>query len=205
MQQASTTETSTGARNSGNGKATKRDKRAEVDCLLGVEEKEPPQKAERPLSDASPVVDVPNVSEPRPLWGEQLEPQVTLKKERLRHRLISQMLAEGYDNKEVAEILGISPVTVCYVAKQPFAVEAALQAIHSGSDAVMKKLHEAADLAADKLIGILETEGVAAEVLRKTANDVLDRKYGKPNQPYSTQAKPVEQMSDDELAKYLTN
>lgn len=141
-------------------------------------------------------------SAPRPLFGEQPKAQYELKKERLRHRLIVTLLAQGMNHKEIAEQLGVTAVHVGYVAAQPWAREQGLAIIHEQCDETMRKLHEASLKAAETLVNVMETSE-NTETKRKAANDILDRKYGKPNQPYTRQEKPASEMPDDEIAKFL--
>lgn len=143
-------------------------------------------------------------SEVRALWGERGEPAYTNKRETYRHRLIAFMLAEGRNHTDIAHQLNVSPVTINYLAKQPFISRQVLELIHQQGDEALAKLHEASLEAAETLIEVMQ-EAENAETKRKAANDILDRKYGKPNQPYTTKTVPAEQMSDDDLAKVLQN
>ena len=121
-------------------------------------------------------------------------------REKYEHRLIALLKATGMSNTEIAKETGYTPVMVGYIVKQPWAVDLILSRIHGSSDAAMKALQDASLAAAMRLIEIAET-AKNEEVKRKANNDILDRKYGKPNQPYTLATKGAHEMSDDELAK----
>ena len=157
----------------------------------------------------TPVNEVMSRSEVRvsPLWrGEGASdkaPAYTLKKERLEHRVIAVLKAEGCNNTEIATQLGMSPVTINYVVRQPWFQQMVLEMTHKSGDVAMELLHKTALLAAQKLEGIIKDPEVNKETLRKACNDVLDRKFGKPNQPYTTQRVDPSKMSDGELEKLI--
>lgn len=142
-------------------------------------------------------------SDRRELWGDQPTPQYVNQKEQLQHRVVAFMKAEGKSNKTIADTLGKSQAHVNYLLKQPWMQKQVLELIHKTGDATMEVLHKASIEAAEYLVDVVGNEKVNAETRRKAANDILDRKYGKPNQPYSQSTIPVEQMSDEELAKHL--
>jgi hypothetical protein len=143
----------------------------------------------------------------RALWGEQPEPVYRNVKERFWHREVAYQLAEGRTHIDIGASLGKSPVTIGYLAKQEWMKQQVLEIIHGSGDKAMRKLHDAAELAADTLIEAMKkaSESKNLDQMRKTANDVLNRKYGAPNQPYTVQNIPANQMSDEDLAKAVQN
>lgn len=149
-------------------------------------------------------VPIASTATPIPLFGEQPEPAILLKKERLRHRLIADFLLEGMSHVDIAKQLNVTPAMVNYVANQPFVREYALGKMEQHSDKALSKLHEATEKAAEELIKLIN-DAENQEVKRKACINVLEFKYGKPNQPYSKTEKPAKDMSDDEIAKFLQN
>lgn len=168
-----------------------------------------------PASEAMSVGDIPRaphatsfpaeVASPRPIFNPFAGKHYIRKHEKLEDRLVIMMKASGYTNIEIAEQLGITPVAVSYITKQPWAAEQVLEEIeHSGRDKVVAVLQGAAFDAAQRLIEISESaENV--EVKRKANNDVLDRVLGRPNQPVEHHTYThLEEMTDEELAKLVS-
>jgi predicted transcriptional regulator len=129
-------------------------------------------------------------------------PMYENKKEKYIHRIVAFMLAEGHTNKEIADTLELSPVTVNYYAKQKFVEEMVLGKIHENGDKTLEVLAAESLAAAERLIELAKT-AENDEVRRKANNDILDRKYGKPNQPMSVRNVSPEEVSDAELVKAL--
>lgn len=128
------------------------------------------------------------------------DPSYVLKSERPVHRAIAFLAAQGLSYIEVAERLGISPVTVQYVVKQPWCEAEILEIIHkNGGDQVALVLQAEALPSVKKLIEIRDSEESNKEVQRKAANDLLDRIYGKACQPILHRSEELEQLSDQEL------
>ena len=146
-------------------------------------------------------------SSPRLPLHNTLEPAYETKTEKGYHRLVAFLVAEGYNDKEIAAKVDRSPVTISYLRKQPHIERLIVELIHGRGDAAMDKLHKAAEEAADALISNLReavAEGCLGEV-RQTANSILDRKYGKPNQPTTvTTRKTVEEMTVAEIDQRLS-
>lgn len=129
-----------------------------------------------------------------------LDPRYGVQHEKPEHRMMVMLKAAGYSNKEIADQTGYSSPTVGYIMKQPWAEKMLLERVHGTADKAMKVLQDAAEEAALRLVAIAES-AKNEEVKRKANNDILDRKYGKPNQPYTYNEKPAEDLSDAELAK----
>ncbi len=144
-------------------------------------------------------VPAPNNAEPRPMFNGR-EPQYVLQSERAVHRAICFLAAQGLSYVEIAQQLGVSGTTVGYVVKQDWAEKEILDIIHkNGGDAVATVLSQQALPSVLKLVELRDSEEVAAEVQRKAANDLLDRIFGRPNQPVTHRQEDLEQMSDAEL------
>lgn len=142
-------------------------------------------------------------SEVKPLLN-MGEPAYVNKREQFHHRTIAFLKAEGRTNIEIAEALHMSPVTINYLVKQPHISQQILELIHRQGDKTLETLHNASLEAAEKLIEIMQ-EAENVETKRKACNDILDRRYGKPNQPIALKNLSPDQMSDEELAKFLHN
>lgn len=143
-------------------------------------------------------------SEPPPLFNAR-EPAYLLQAERPVHRAIIWLAAQGLSYVEIAERLGVSPPMVHYVTKQPWAEEAILQAIHqNGGDAVAAVLQAEALPSVKKLIQLRDDAEAPREVQRKSANDLLDRLFGKCVQPIVHQQADLEQLSDKELQELVS-
>ena len=127
-------------------------------------------------------------------------PQVSLQREKAWHRLAVILKASGMTDREIAVELDVTPPAVAVVCKQPWAVEMLLGRMHGAGDRAMARLQEEALAAAERLINIAKT-AENDETRRKANNDILDRKYGKPNQPYTTSNKSAEEIGDSELMK----
>jgi hypothetical protein len=100
--------------------------------------------------------------------------------------------------------VGWTATAVGNICKQPWAQKIILGEItKAGRDAV-EVLLNAEDLnSLAKLIDIRDDPETPKEVVRKCCNDVLDRKYGKPNQPITTTVGDPKTMSDLELVRVL--
>jgi hypothetical protein len=142
----------------------------------------------------------------RPLWGKEnlQEPAYSNKREKYEHRLMAYLKASGLSNIEIAERMGYSPVTVNYVVRQPFMEEMILLEMRQATDPAMRLLANESLEAALRLVDISKN-AQNDETRRKANNDILDRKYGKPNQPMSVSSKSPAQMSDEELVKIIEN
>jgi len=128
-------------------------------------------------------------------------PAWVLGKERFEHRIIIYLKAEGFSNKEIAEKVGFSSLAVSNLLRQPWAQEAVLRIIQeNGGDAVQTLLNGAALDAVQRLITEMDNESTATSRDRVTAADkLLDRLYGKPNQPIEHRQSNLTEMSDEEL------
>lgn len=132
------------------------------------------------------------------------QPFYTIKHERLEHRVILYLKAEGHSNVEIAQITGFTPVAVSNIVRQPWAQDEVLRIIRShGEDAVETTLKGAALDSVLKLIDLRESPKAGPEVQRKAANDLLDRLFGKPNQRIEHQNIDVSKVPDAELLKHI--
>lgn len=152
---------------------------------------EPDQKEDAQAGEAKPRFE--------PLHN-ATAPQCDLKKEKYEHRLMAILKASGLSNVEIAELTGFTTPAVGLIVKQPWAEQFILEKMHGTGDKAMQRLHAAADECAKRLIDLAAT-AQNEECKRKANNDVLDRRYGRPNQPYTVQTKQANELADSELAK----
>jgi len=143
--------------------------------------------------------------EPRPLWNPFTGKRPIRKHEKLEDRLVILSKAAGYTNIEIAEQLGISPVTVSYILKQPYAEAQVLEEIEGlGRDKVVAVLQGNAYECAKRIIEIAES--AENEQVRLKANEsVLNRILGMPTQRVDMHTtKHLEELSDAELAAIVS-
>jgi hypothetical protein len=126
------------------------------------------------------------------------DPQYINLREQWYHRTVAYMKAAGSSNVEIARVTGKSQACINYLVRQPYMVEMIGEEVKKTGDEAMTTLRNATNEAAVALVEIARTsENV--ETKRKACNDILDRKYGKPNQPYSVRDVKAEDVSDAEL------
>lgn len=132
----------------------------------------------------------------------RLEPSVHIKHEKPWHRLAIILKSAGMTDREIAAELDVTPSAVAVIWKQQWASEFLLKRLHSGGDKAMAKLHAEAEAAVDRLIA-LSKNAKNEETRRKSNEGILDRKYGRPNQPFSGNTKSAEELSDAELVNLI--
>ena len=137
-----------------------------------------------------------------PLQGIKREPIYHVQSEKFEHRIVAYHNACGLNDKETAEATGLHPVTIGYIKKQPWFEQLVLEAIQKNGEQALEYLSTHSLAAAKRLVEISET-AANEETRRKANNDILDRRYGKPNQPMSVSSKRAEEMSDAELMKVI--
>ena len=135
------------------------------------------------------------------------QPLHTLQKERPEHRIVIYLKAQGYSHKEIGEITGYSPQAVMYICRQPWAQERIVKVIHDGGqDAVNTLLKGAAVDAVQRLITEQDNDNASPRERISAANSILDRVFGRPNQPMTHyRAEDLEKMSDEQLMRLLPN
>ena len=153
----------------------------------------------------SPASRLESIQDEKPLFN-MGSPAVHLQREKAYHRMVAFLKAQGMSNVEVAERVGVTPVTVAYVSKQPFVAQMIVDEIaKAGRPEVEVILQGAALDSVNKLIEIRDSEQASPDVQRKAANDLLDRVFGKPNQPISHSQVEANSLSDAELAKCIAS
>jgi hypothetical protein len=138
---------------------------------------------------------------PSPLYNGR-QPHYPIMHERLEHRVICHDKALGLSNKEIAERRGMSAVAISNILRQPWAQRMVLEIVHeNGGDAVKQLLKSEALNSLDRLI--VERDNPEARPSERivAADKILDRLYGKPNQPIEHRATNLDTMSDEELER----
>jgi hypothetical protein len=116
------------------------------------------------------------------LHNQQL-PSVLIKHEKVEHRIMLFLKAQGKSNREVAEFLGYSDAQVSQVVRQPWFLEALRELLDViGGDLIQMTLKGAAMDSVVTLIDIRDDIKAPAAVRKAAASDLLDRYLGKPKQ-----------------------
>jgi predicted transcriptional regulator len=145
-------------------------------------------------------------SMPSPLWNRK-EPQYQRQQELPWHRTALEMAANGYTAEEVAARLGCSPTTVQDILRQPQYQQTQVNLIRQ----VSNQDHEVCELIKDNvknaittLATIVKDEKARGSDRIAAARELLDRRYGKPNQPMNRGTDvDLNNLSDAELARML--
>lgn len=123
-------------------------------------------------------------------------------KERPHHRLIVHLAQQGLRPFEIAEKVHISPGHVSTILKQPWARARLVKEMkENAKESFQQLLERAAKGALERVVEI--SESAKNEAVKLNANNsLLDRFFGKPNQPISHEARGVslDKLSDAELA-----
>lgn len=141
--------------------------------------------------------DAPEVQIERPLYNDS-GPFWEKKCERVRDRIVCDMAIAGATQKEIAQSVGIAPITAGNVLRQPWARQYMIEKISRTAQEEIRALLEAAAPAAiTRVIKVAENPetklGFAANL------EILDRFLGKSVQPISTDPKDFDKLSDREL------
>lgn len=130
------------------------------------------------------------------------KPYYPLQREKFEHRNVLFLKAEGCTNKEIAERTGMTSVAVSNILRQPWAQTRVLEIIHeNGGDAVRHLLLDNAVKAVERLVVEIDNPQARPSERIVAADKLLDRLYGKPNQPIEHRAERAELMSDEELER----
>ena len=128
------------------------------------------------------------------------DPKYLLGRERPWHRTVINMAAAGYMNVEISKAVGRDIGSVENTLRQPFAREYLInEAKKTVQDEIKAILESEAMPSIRKLVAVRDGEGVRSSDVLAASNSLLDRFLGKPVQPMTTDAKPVAQLSDEEL------
>lgn len=137
----------------------------------------------------------------------QAAPAYEFKNERAQHRVILEYIAKGYTDKEVAELLGVSAPMIGYVRKQPRYQGALLDEVKrklNEDQEVVQFIRENVVKAVTTLAQVMNAEDARNSDRIAAAEALLNRRYGKPNQPVNAgNTVDLNHLSDADLAKML--
>lgn len=141
---------------------------------------------------------------PSLLWNRKA-PSYERQQELPWHRTALEMAANGYTAEEIAARLGCSPPTVQDVLKQPQYQQTQVNLIAraaSEDHEVCELIKANVKIAVEALADIVSDEKARNGDRIQAARELLDRRYGKPNQPMNRGTDvDLNNLSDQELAK----
>ena len=135
------------------------------------------------------------------------DPHYLIKHQRPEHRVMILLKAQGNSNKEIAQTLGVSAVSVANVLKQPWARKQLLEEINkAGRSEVIQVFKGAALDVAEAVVGIVNDPEAKASDKISASHLILDRLFGKATQPMdiNLDGSKLKTMSDAELLKIAT-
>jgi len=131
-------------------------------------------------------------------------PHYDIKHQKPEHRTIIFLKAEGNTNIEIARVMGMSPVAISNILRQPWARTQLLDEINkAGRNEVVVIFKGAAADVAQTMVDIIQSEDTKASDKISAGHLILDRLFGKATQPmaHSFSDKDFNTMSDEELFK----
>lgn len=123
------------------------------------------------------------------------------RRETVVHRRMAELAINGYQQKEIAVALGVTPKTVSENLRQPYAREYMIQRMQqSANEEIKEALEKAAPGAIRRIIQLAEDApntklGFAANL------EVLDRFLGKAVQPMTHEVTDLDKLSTEELER----
>lgn len=143
---------------------------------------------------------------PSPLWNRK-EAKYIRQQELPWHRTCLEMAANGYTAEEIAARLGCTPPTVQEVLRQPQYQQTQVNLIRRAADQdheVCELIKANVKLAVKTLASVMSDEKARNGDRISAARELLDRRYGKPNQPMNRGTDvDLNNLSDKELAAML--
>lgn len=116
---------------------------------------------------------------------------VLLKKERPDHRIMVMLKAQGKSTAEIAQFLDVTPTTVNYVLRQPWARQMLISLIHaSGEQGIDAFLQSELLPSMMKLVEVRDDPVAKKSEQLAAANSLIDRFLGKPMQRVETAKAP---------------
>jgi len=146
------------------------------------------------------------VPPPPPLHGQTIPPVIN-KRETPAHRVMLELSAQGFMNKEIAQMLGRTSVNVNNVLRQPALQHTLVEECRRQAEADQRvveiiKLNVAA--ATQVLVDIARDDKAKNSDRIAAVNALLDRRYGKPNQPINRNSEvDLATLTIGEIAKQL--
>lgn len=114
------------------------------------------------------------------LFNQQL-PSVLLKHEKVEHRIMLFLKAQGKSNREVAQYMGYSDPQVSQIVRQPWFMIGLKELLEEAGQDIVKRVLEGSALdSVITLIAIRDNEKTPPAVKANVCNSLLDRWLGKP-------------------------
>lgn len=138
---------------------------------------------------------------PGALFGD-MDPERFLKHEKPVHRVVTNMVLQGYTLKEAAEATGLGAATVRRACRQPYARQRMIETAKKDVSLEIKQFLEAEVLPSLRVLSTVRDDPNARASDRlAAANALLDRHLGRPTQPFTLPAagKDPSKMTDAEL------
>lgn len=135
------------------------------------------------------------------------DPHYLIKHQRPEHRIAILLKAQGNSNREIAQTMGISAVSVANILKQPWARKQLLEEINrAGRNEVIQVFKGAALDVAEAVVAIVNDPETKASDKLSASHLILDRLFGKATQPMDINLSDskLKTMSDAELLKIAT-
>jgi lambda repressor-like predicted transcriptional regulator len=109
-----------------------------------------------------------------------------VKQERPAHRLFLELAARGYSIKEISEQTGYSAVCINNILRQPNTQQVLVNEIREVADQdneVVELIRDSVVDAVKTIVSIRDDPKTPQAIRLAASNDLLNRRYGKPNQP----------------------
>lgn len=141
---------------------------------------------------------------PEPLFANAKPPFYLNQREKPVHRAMLELAAKGYDVKEIAAIVGKTPVCVNNILRQPMLQQTLadkVHEIHGVDEQVVEIIKEGTLKAVKKLLESVEKVEVSnVKDLVQLADRFLDRRYGKATQRIQVgQGVDLDKLTDADL------
>jgi hypothetical protein len=134
-------------------------------------------------------------------------PHYGIKHQKPEHRIVILLKAQGNTNKEIANVTGLTPVSIANILRQPWARKQLVEEINSaGRNEVVQMFKGAALDVAERMIEIVNNPESRDSDKISAGHMILDRLFGKPNQPMEVNLNDssLKSMSDEQLLKIAT-
>lgn len=135
------------------------------------------------------------------------KPFYAIKNQKPEHRIAILLKAQGNTNREIAATLGLTPVAVANILKQPWARKQLLEEINrAGRNEVIQVFKGAALDVAEAVVDIVNDPEAKASDKISASHLILDRLFGKATQPMdiNLDGSKLKTMSDAELLRIAT-
>jgi hypothetical protein len=152
-------------------------------------------------------VQVLNATENAPLLMGTAKPGILLKTERPSHRLVAEGMAAGFTQKEMSQQLNVSEACVSVIARQPHVQQNIVNSIQQN----ISQDHRVVEIIKDSVVSAVQllADVVKNKECRTTdriaaAEKLLERRYGKANQPINRGTEvDLNSLDDSALAAML--